>query len=73
MATTTIILACILMPLLLYYESKEIPKGILPVKTAISLLFVIAALIQPPRFSSKISNVSPNTKKVVSPLLLFFS
>jgi hypothetical protein len=47
MATTTIILACILMPVLLYYESKEIPKGILPVKTAISLLFVIAALVQP--------------------------
>ncbi len=47
MATTTIILACILMPGLLYYESKEIPKGILPVKTTISLLFVIAALIQP--------------------------
>jgi len=33
MATTTIILACILTPVLLYYESKEIPKGILPVKT----------------------------------------
>jgi len=47
MATTTIILACILMPVLLYYESKEIPKGILPVKTTISLLFVMAALIQP--------------------------
>ncbi len=47
MATTTIILACILMPILLYYESKEIPKGILPVKTTISLLFVMAALIQP--------------------------
>lgn len=47
MATTTIILACILMPVLLYYESKEIPKGILPVKTTMSLLFVIAALIQP--------------------------
>mgnify|MGYP002641687308 FL=1 len=47
MATTTIILACILMPVLLYYESKEIPKGILPVKTSISLLFVIAALMQP--------------------------
>ena len=47
MATTTIILACILMPVLLYYESKEIPKGILPVKTAISLLFVLAALVQP--------------------------
>ena len=30
METTTIILACILMPALLYYESKEIPKGILP-------------------------------------------
>ena len=37
---TTIVLACILMPVLLYYESKEIPKGILPVKTTISLLFV---------------------------------
>ena len=47
MATTMIILACILMPALLYYESKEIPKGVLPVKTAISLLFVMAALIQP--------------------------
>ncbi|MCP4579303.1 MAG: lysoplasmalogenase [Deltaproteobacteria bacterium] len=47
MATTTIILACILMPVLLYYESKEIPKGILPVKATISLLFVITALMQP--------------------------
>lgn len=47
MATTTIILACILMPVLLYFESKEITKGILPVKTTISLLFVIAALLQP--------------------------
>jgi uncharacterized membrane protein YhhN len=47
MATTTIVLACILMPVLLYYESKEIPNGILPVKTVISLLFVMAALLQP--------------------------
>ena len=47
MATNTIILACILMPILLYFESKEIPKGILPVKTVISLLFVMAALLQP--------------------------
>ena len=49
MAITTIVLllAGFLMPLLLYYESKEIPKGILPVKTTISLLFVVAAFIQP--------------------------
>ena len=48
MAITAIILfpACFLMPFLLYYESKEIPKKVLPVKTAISLLFVAAALIQ---------------------------
>lgn len=49
MAITTIILllAGFLLPFLLYYETKEIPRGILPVKTAISLLFVVAALIQP--------------------------
>jgi len=47
MAATTIILACILMPVLLYFESKEIHKKILPVKTTISLLFVLAALVQP--------------------------
>ena len=49
MGITTIILfpAGFLMLFLLYFESKEIPKGILPVKTAISLLFVAAALIQP--------------------------
>ncbi|MCF8130637.1 MAG: lysoplasmalogenase [Deltaproteobacteria bacterium] len=47
MAATTIILACILMPVLFYYETKEIPKGILPVKTTISLMFVLAALAQP--------------------------
>ena len=46
MATNVIILACILMPILLYFETREIPKGILPVKTAVSLLFVTAALIQ---------------------------
>jgi len=47
MAATTIVLACILMPVLFYFESKEIPKGILPVKTTISLMFVLAALVQP--------------------------
>ncbi len=47
MAATTIILAFLLMPALLYYESKEMTKGILPVKTTISLLFVLAALVQP--------------------------
>ena len=47
MTATTLVLACILMPALLYFESKEIAKGILPVKTAISLLFVLTALIQP--------------------------
>jgi uncharacterized membrane protein YhhN len=47
MAATTIILALILMPALLYYESKEISKGILPVKAIISVLFVVAALVQP--------------------------
>lgn len=47
MAATAVLLACILMPVLLYVESKEVPKAILPVKTVISLLFVVTALIQP--------------------------
>ena len=47
MTAIAVVLACILMPVLLYVESKEIPKKILPVKTAISLLFVLTALIQP--------------------------
>ena len=47
MTATMVVLACILMPVLLYFESKEIPKGVLPVKTAISLLFVLTALVQP--------------------------
>ncbi|EFK05708.1 YhhN-like protein [delta proteobacterium NaphS2] len=47
MTAITVVLACILMPVLLCVESKEIPKKILPVKTAISLLFVLTALIQP--------------------------
>ncbi len=47
MTASIIIFALILMPILLYFESKEMPKGILPVKTVISLLFVTAALLQP--------------------------
>ena len=47
MTETTVVMACILMPVLLYFESKEIPKGVLPVKTTLSLLFVLTALIQP--------------------------
>ncbi len=47
--TTEIIIvaaACIL-PILLYYEYKEERKGMVPVKTALSILFVVTVLIQP--------------------------
>jgi uncharacterized membrane protein YhhN len=41
-----IVLAAILLPLLLYFESKENPKGLVPVKTGLSLLFILTALVQ---------------------------
>ena len=37
----------ILLPLLLYYEYRENYKAILPIKTALSAMFVITVLIQP--------------------------
>jgi len=42
-----ILLGAILLPFLLYFESKGNPKAILPIKTALSALFVITVLIQP--------------------------
>ena len=39
-------LAALFMPGLLYYEKRERPTGVLPIKTTLSLLFIIAALIQ---------------------------
>jgi len=45
--TLIIILAAILLPGLLYYENRINQKGLLLTKTVLSLLFVIAALLQP--------------------------
>ena len=42
-----IILAAILLIGLLYFENKGNRKGLLPTKTALSLLFIIAVLVQP--------------------------
>jgi uncharacterized membrane protein YhhN len=42
-----IILAAILLIGLLYFENKGNRKGLLPTKTALSLLFIIAILVQP--------------------------
>jgi len=42
-----IILAAILLPGLLYFENKENRKGLLPTKSALSLLFILTALVQP--------------------------
>jgi uncharacterized membrane protein YhhN len=47
MTTAIIIPACVLMPFLLYYEAKEIHKGILIFKTTLSILFVLTAMVQP--------------------------
>ncbi len=41
-----IVLAAILLPLLLYFENKENRKGMVPLKTALSLLFILTALVQ---------------------------
>ena len=61
MAISTMMLftACFLLPFLLYYETKEIPKKILPVKTAISLLFVATALLQPRPVPSYFARILP--------------
>jgi len=40
-------LAPLLLGGLLYFEKRDIPWGILPVKTALSLLFILTAVIQP--------------------------
>ncbi len=42
-----IIAAVILMPVLLYFEHKDNWKGVLPPKITLSLLFIVAALVQP--------------------------
>lgn len=42
-----LVLAGALLPALLYYECREKRQGMLPTKTALSALFVIAALTQP--------------------------
>jgi uncharacterized membrane protein YhhN len=42
-----IIIAALLLIGLLYFENKENRKGLLPTKTALSLLFIVAALVQP--------------------------
>ena len=42
-----LLLAAGLMPLLLFYEKKGDRKGLLPTKTALSLLFIVAAAVQP--------------------------
>jgi uncharacterized membrane protein YhhN len=45
--TLIILLALILLPTLLWFEKKVDRKGMLPTKTALSLLFIVAALVQP--------------------------
>ncbi len=45
--TLIVLLAAGLMPLLLFYEKKEDRKGLLPTKTALSLLFIVAVAAQP--------------------------
>jgi uncharacterized membrane protein YhhN len=49
--TLIIFAAVILLPGLLYYENKKNQRGLLITKTILSLLFVIAALIQPHHIS----------------------
>jgi uncharacterized membrane protein YhhN len=44
---TIIIIAALLLIGLLYFENKENRKGLLPTKTALSLLFIVAVLVQP--------------------------
>jgi uncharacterized membrane protein YhhN len=39
--------AAVLLPILLYYECREDRRGLLPAKTALSVLFVITVLVQP--------------------------
>jgi len=42
-----IVLAVILLLGLLYFEKRENRKGVLPIKTLLSLLFILAVLVQP--------------------------
>jgi uncharacterized membrane protein YhhN len=42
-----IVLAAILLPALLFLEKKENRKGLVPVKTGLSLLFIFTAVVQP--------------------------
>jgi uncharacterized membrane protein YhhN len=46
-ATLIVVLAIILLTGLLYFESKQKTKGVVPAKALLSSLFVIAALLQP--------------------------
>ena len=45
--TLIVLLAAGLMPLLLFYEKKEDRKRLLPTKTTLSLLFIVAVALQP--------------------------
>lgn len=42
-----LLLASLLLPLLVYLDVREDHRGILPVKTGLSILFLVAALVQP--------------------------
>ena len=42
-----VIIAVILLGVLLFFEKQGKPGSILPVKTSLSLLFIITALVQP--------------------------
>lgn len=42
-----VIAALVLLPVLLLYEKMGEKRGVLPVKTAVSVLFVITAFVQP--------------------------
>jgi len=47
MNTSIVLAAAVLMCALLFFEKREKSKGVLPVKTTLSLLFILTALIQP--------------------------
>jgi uncharacterized membrane protein YhhN len=49
--TVIIIAAAVLLAGLLFFEKNENQKGKLPTKTTLSCLFILAALLQPHRFS----------------------
>ncbi|MDZ7698967.1 MAG: hypothetical protein U5R49_19250 [Deltaproteobacteria bacterium] len=47
LTVSIIILAAIMLPVLLYFETTENRKGLIPTKTSISLLFIVTAVCQP--------------------------